>query len=201
MPGAPAYDGDDGVCEAAVSERSGRRSGLPVVVPTSREKNDEGGVLSDVDTSSPVGSVASLASDDEADELASSNDEGDTLSSEDLSDDDNWRYILPEDDLTASSDDDGGVVPPSGTGGDASGADCRLLPALPGCTSIFQSAEELYGYLLLRGVRQLSKDQYQIVRAGGPKRRDERVSHCAPLDGLCAPTPLLDGRVVERRLS
>lgn len=166
VPGAPTYDGDDGVCEAAVSQRPGGRSGLPVVVPTSSKERDAGGVLSDVDTSSPVGSVTSLDSDDGAEEFASSNDEGDTPLSEDLSDDDHWRYILPEDDLAASGDDDSGVVPPSGTGVDASGADCRLLPALSGFKSIFHSAEELYGYLLLRGVRQLSEDQYQIVRAG-----------------------------------
>lgn len=83
------------------------------------------------------------------------------------SDDDERRYILPEEVVAqVKSDDDGGVLPPTGIDAAESEHGNGVTSALPGCSSILNSVKELYGYLLLRGARQLSEEQYTVVREG-----------------------------------
>lgn len=138
---------------------------------------DDGG------SSSSGGSIPCLGCDDDGAASHSSDGGGDSASEDasDSSDEKNRPYILPEDLLAGemsdggmSEDDDG--APPlteAGSSGPATGADPtstdfddRSLPALTLCASTFSCVEDLYGYLLLRGARQLTEDQYLLVQKG-----------------------------------
>lgn len=48
----------------------------------------------------------------------------------------------------------------------AAAADSSSGGALPPCSLIFCDAEDLYGYLLLRGAKQVTEEMYEVVRAG-----------------------------------
>lgn len=117
--------------------------------------------------SSPGGSVAALDSNDDASESLSDIEAEDVTSDEEGSDDYNKRYRLPDEELAeTTSEDESDALPPTGTNAVASALVSCPERSRPTCSSVFHCVEDLYGYLLLRGARQLSEDQYNIVREG-----------------------------------
>lgn len=154
--GSPALSDESGLDSGDLS-LSGARSVSGSLPPAAR-------VRSATTRSRLAGVAGRLGRDGRVDD--SDNGDG-SVSTNDSSDDNNGRYILPEDLLTESSSDEDGDTVPS-VSATATPRDTEGVPphSMPPCTSIFNTAQELYGYLLLRGAKPLREEQYAMVREG-----------------------------------